>query len=835
MRRGELLAPAGEVDAAYAAFTYGADAVYAGMRRFSARAEAVNLDTGELGEVLAYAHALTPPRRVFVTVNTLIADAELPDALRVLGTLTLLGVDAVIVQDLGLARLARRHFPELTLHASTQMAIHNLEGALALRELGFRRVTLARELTLDEVRAIVDGVGDALEVEVFVHGALCYAYSGLCLYSALTRGRSGNRGACAYPCRERFRAARDGGGGGGKPLEGFAFSMKDLAQPDLLTAYRDAGVTSFKIEGRKKSPLYVACATSLYRGVLDGTLSPQERAAREQDIQTVFSRPLTELYARSARQRQVTDAATVGHRGARIGSVALAVGAGQGPAWLEFVTERRLERFDGLQVDLPDTDRPYGFGVETLHVPAGGRGRGRPVFEAPVGTRVAVLLPPGNPALPAGAPVYCGSSQAVKQRYRFDRPRAGACRVCWPVDVRVRVEATAVYADGSVRHGPFGRAPLTASVEIGGQFEPSRRPEGGEGAVRKAFDRLGESAFSLGNLVLANPEGRFVPPSLLNGLRRELAAQLQAVLDAQLAARVEEATADARSSAAPAPRIDTQVVTRGPDASPGGLADWTLHVARAQDLDALEGEDWQDVAEVIVSVEGVPADAVAETLEPLAARIGRERIRLALPLITRGWERDGLAARVRAAAAAGWRRWEAANLSAWSFLRAGGVGQGTACDLTTDWSVYVTNVAAARHVMDQGASRFVVAPEPWVSADALLRAFPEQAVMLVFGDLPLFVSETCVRSSLQGGCDGSGGCAGGDLELQSGGGDRLVVVNQGCRSITLRKQPFDFTHRAREWQLAGARHWRVDLAWRPCTPGEVAEAWRSARRRVTSA
>ncbi len=198
----ELLAPAGGPDAAFAAFHYGADAIYLGLKKFSARAEAENFTLDELAEVTAYAHSLQPRRRVFVTINTLIRQDELPELVETLAAVADIGVDALIIQDLGVYQLVRRHFPELELHASTQLAVHNRAGAEALRRFGFTRVVLARELTFEEVRDITGTAG--IETEVFIHGALCYSYSGLCLFSSQTLGRSGNRGKCAYSCRDSY-------------------------------------------------------------------------------------------------------------------------------------------------------------------------------------------------------------------------------------------------------------------------------------------------------------------------------------------------------------------------------------------------------------------------------------------------------------------------------------------------------------------------------------------------------------------------------------------------------------------------------------------------------
>ena len=206
MNEVELLSPAGSFETALAAFDAGADAVYLGLDAFSARAEAVNLSPLQLRQLLAVARP--KGRKVYVTFNTVIDDSQLDSAIERLAVLDELHPDGIIVQDLGVARIVRRNFPNLALHASTQMVAHNLEGVLALRELGFVRVVLARELPLDDIRTIARRSG--VEIEVFVHGALCYSLSGLCLFSAMEKDRSGNRGRCAYCCRLGYTDAAGG-------------------------------------------------------------------------------------------------------------------------------------------------------------------------------------------------------------------------------------------------------------------------------------------------------------------------------------------------------------------------------------------------------------------------------------------------------------------------------------------------------------------------------------------------------------------------------------------------------------------------------------------------
>ena len=190
MKKKELLAPAGDLEAGYAALFYGADAVYLGLKRFSARATAANFDESELNEFVGFAHGRG--KKVYAAVNTLVEEDELTELLKSLDICSRCRVDAVILQDFGAARIVREKYPELELHASTQMAVHNKEGALALKKLGFSRVVLARELSLAEIKDIASIPG--LETEAFIHGALCYSYSGMCLFSSLECGRSANRG-----------------------------------------------------------------------------------------------------------------------------------------------------------------------------------------------------------------------------------------------------------------------------------------------------------------------------------------------------------------------------------------------------------------------------------------------------------------------------------------------------------------------------------------------------------------------------------------------------------------------------------------------------------------
>ena len=269
----EILAPVGGKEQLLAAVRAGADAVYLGAKNFNARRSAANFGETELSEAVAYCHARNV--KVHVTLNTLVTDSELPALLEEIREIAESGADAVIVQDLAVAKLLREHCPEIAMHASTQMTVHDLAGVKEAQRLGFSRVVLSRELSLEEIKAIAAGTD--VELEVFVHGALCMCMSGACYLSSMIGGRSGNRGMCAQPCRLDFRFGE----------KDHALSLKDMSYVEHIRELAAAGVCSFKIEGRMKRPEYVAVVTKAYRAAIDG------RRVTENDMQqleAVFSR-----------------------------------------------------------------------------------------------------------------------------------------------------------------------------------------------------------------------------------------------------------------------------------------------------------------------------------------------------------------------------------------------------------------------------------------------------------------------------------------------------------------------------------------------------------------
>lgn len=295
--RVELLAPAGSPESFYGAIHAGADAVYLAGSRFGARAYAENFTTEELVKCIRYGHLLG--RKIYLTVNTLLKEHEMGELDGYLRPFYEEGLDAVIVQDPGVLRLVRESFPGLKIHASTQMTLCGSHGVSLLKAMGAVRVVPARELSLEEIRLLKERIPD-MEVECFIHGAMCYCYSGQCLFSSILGGRSGNRGRCAQPCRLPYSVYAEGT----KKLKGYPLSLKDMCTIEHIPRLVEAGIDSFKIEGRMKKPEYAAGVTESYRRHMDRYYELRERKGPKEAAESYYVekgdwKRLRSLYIRS--------------------------------------------------------------------------------------------------------------------------------------------------------------------------------------------------------------------------------------------------------------------------------------------------------------------------------------------------------------------------------------------------------------------------------------------------------------------------------------------------------------------------------------------------------
>lgn len=476
----ENLAPAGNWDALRSAVAAGADAVYLGYAAYSARAGAGNFDDQQLRDAVRFAHLHHV--RVHVTVNTLIKDGEMAGVVDVLRLLSEIRVDAVLVQDLGVLRMARRCFPDLPIHASTQMAIHNATGVRFCRNQGMTRAVLARECSAAEIALAAK---EGIEIEVFGHGAQCVAVSGECLFSSVVGGRSGNRGRCAQPCRLLYTYR-------GKTAAWL--SPRDVCMRDDLPELNKAGVASIKLEGRLKRPEYVATIANSYRNAIDAMDNGHFRKADEAEmtgLRQIFSRGgFMRGYAMGAEDAGVIDPARVSHGGVKIGRVEFAAGN-----MARVRLERSLDDGDGLQIRTAQGD------AELIY--AG--------HDTEAGQIAVVRLRP-DIRTKAGDEVYRLTSEKQLQ---------------WARSLVI----PAIPADMALIAYPGKPLALTmtdgeSSVTVTGDtVAPAQSRAMSEEDARRSLGKLSDTPFSLRSLTVQTA-GAFVPVSALNQLRREACQQL---------------------------------------------------------------------------------------------------------------------------------------------------------------------------------------------------------------------------------------------------------------------------------------------------------------------
>ena len=501
----ELLAPAGSFDAVRAAVANGANAVYLGAERFNARDEGAQLTLDELAAACRLAHQ--HGARVYLTFNVLVKPNELLDALTYLGDCVDRGIDAAIVQDIGVVRLIQRIYPTLEIHGSTQMTVHDESGALVMQRLGVERVVLARENTLDDIRAIHAAV-PGLGLETFVHGALCISYSGQCYMSGMISERSANRGSCAQSCRKDYVLTDEANGA--ELDRGYLISAKDLAAHDYLADIADAGVGCLKIEGRKKKPEYVATVTQGYRSFLtrlsEGDRSPPVLAETEPLVQ-IYSRGNTGgMYGGRAGREYITRAQPDNH--------GLTLGAVLSSTATEITVDvsHAIEAGDGIGFEPPALGGTQAIGFTVTGVRTLGQRDGR--FTQIITARQRV---------PAGWSVVRSSHAALLARARESY-------AALPTTMQQRKAQLDMRLFGSAG-GPMKLVASCDGNEVHAQSETSLAPAAARALtdtlLREQLGRLGETPFALGTLD-RNGLGAdlFLPVSAINRLRQGVVDQL---------------------------------------------------------------------------------------------------------------------------------------------------------------------------------------------------------------------------------------------------------------------------------------------------------------------
>ena len=769
-KKPEVMSPAGYWPQLRAAIESGADAVYFGLNHFTARAK-VGFTLAELPEVMRTLHARGV--RGYLTFNTLVFEHELPEAARAIAEAGRSGVDALIVQDVGILRLAREIVPTLELHASTQMSITDSNGVRFARDLGVDRVTLARELSFDEIRTIHDQTG--AELEMFVHGALCVAYSGQCFSSEAWGGRSANRGQCAQACRLPYEMVVDG------KLEPLAdarylLSPGDLCTVDEVQRILDSGAAALKIEGRYKDEDYVALTTSAYRKALDAAweghpaaLSSDEKIELEQ----VYSRGLGAHFVKGTNHQAVVNGRSPRHRGVLIGRVALVETDGVlvEPAAAHITSP--LKPGDGLVFDAADWRSPEE------------REEGGRVYEVQASGCMRLKVRFGNNAI------------------QFDRIRPGdlVWRTHDPalapkiklLQHRQLVSVKVIAHEGEPLVAAW-TLPNGESIEVRSEspLGQARNRALSHEQVHEQFNRLGGTPYQLAELTFDSEGSPFVPVSFLNELRRQAVEKLQELQTRPLTREVGDPLP------ALARLLPGEVVQPAPATEP------RLHllVRTSEQLDAALGL--------------APASITLDYLDLYGLRPSVERVR-----------KSGITA--RAASPRILKPGEARivdfllSLDCELLVRASGILHALADkphrDLIGDFSLNAANSIAAAEYFRRGIAKLT--PTHDLNAAQIVdlaRAVGGQRIeAIAYQHLPVFHTEHCVfcrfLSTGTSYLDCGRPCEKHKVELRDRvGRSHPVMADVGCRNTVFGAEAQEATTHLERWKKAGISDFRLEFA-----------------------
>jgi putative protease len=785
-RAPELLAPAGSLDAVRAAVANGADAIYLGAERFNARDEGAQLTLDELERACAL--AASRGARIYLTLNTLVKPDELADALSLLGEAIDRGIDAAIVQDVGLIRLIQRVYPGFEIHGSTQLTVHDASGAAVMRELGVDRVVLARENTLDDIRQIRDAVPD-IGLESFVHGALCIAYSGQCFMSGMISERSANRGSCAQSCRKDYLLAD--ASTGAELDRGYLISAKDLAAHDQLAALAEAGISCLKIEGRKKKPEYVATVTHGYREFLDRLATGHTAPPAFEEVQPlvqIFSRGFTPgMHVGRAGRDYITRTHPDNH------GVAIGVVAGRDGADMLIDVTSTVSVGDGLGFEPPAgvKGQTLGFAVTAV----------RSVREHGDTTRQAVAT---RVNVPAGWSVLRTSHAAL-----LERARASFAELAAPARARrTRLDLRLFGAAG---------APLKIVASADGEqlsvrgevpLSPARAHALDAARLREQLGRLGETPFALGDVDVAGlAPGLFLPVSELNHVRQRIVDELMVRRDWAAAARIAEregaiaaAIADVSDARRPVPDGLAAPNDRTPRPSFALSAEvYTVDDARA----AAAGGATEITFDPFLRHPAPPAARLRALRDELTSR--GVVLRLRTPSIVRPEERRTLDK---------WLALELPLLSGHLGLVAELAREGR--DVTADYAVNCFNQHTAGEIFRLGARRIVLSieltaaemaavTEPWSGAgfDVLVYGRPEGMTIehcvlsAAFDREPTTCRDLCVQKHPV-------------VELTDPAGYTFAVATDAaCRNRLLHSRPIEASEYLPRLWASGIRGFRA--------------------------
>lgn len=750
----ELLAPAGSLESFFAAVEAGADAVYCGLKEFSARAKAKNFTVSEMERLTTYAHR--QGKKLYVPLNTLIKETELPKLVETLSALASMPVDALIIQDLGLWRLARQLFPELPLHASTQMVTHNAAGVKMLEQMGFSRAVLARELSIDEITAIRSQT--SMEIEHFVHGALCYSISGQCLFSSYTSGNSGNRGRCGQPCRRRYTA---------RGKTGFYFSTSDLNAIALVPRLAAAGVMSFKIEGRMKNAEYVSTVVSAYRKVLDAQPHARQQAIIEAEtmLSEAFGRATTHGLLKGNAPAGIASPSTKGGIGRPLGVVEKVHGAA-----IVLTAADTIHVGDRLRIQPAASDRSgLAFTVQEMSIGQ------RPVKRAEAGSRVRIATPFKGVPLHADDQVY---KVATGKTFTLS-PEACARRLAAipPPAAPVRIQAS--FRDGRLQlMAEACGCSLRETYDV--EMEQAARSPLSQATLHGVFAKTSHDSLTLARLSAKNLPPVAIKPSRLNEIRRDLYAKLAAAVETRQAAVRHERLAQARAALLPpVPPL------------PAAAASLHVVISGPRDLELLSDPG---VAQLIVPMTPELLTAVTRQKDPAAG--WQNRIVWDVPAIIFEGEWQEFRSAVRHLRQSGFDAFRINNIGHFQLFK-----EDQSAELTAGPWLYALNSQAVLSLTELGSRRFTTSLEDDKDniGELLARTLPIPAMVPVYGPIALVTSRIPLRGVRSG------------ERLASDTGEDLLIDSASGLAVAYAGHDFSLTGRLQDVAKAGGTAFVIDL------------------------
>lgn len=716
----ELLAPAGSREALVAAVENGANAIYLAGNAFGARAYASNFDREALREAIHFAHLRKVA--IHVTVNTIVADEEMEPLRDYLRFLYEAGADAVLVQDLGVARVAHETVPDLPLHASTQMSVSSLEGVRALAELGFTRVVLARELSLKEIRHICAHA--PIEIETFMHGALCVCYSGQCLMSSMIGGRSGNRGRCAQPCRLPYTLVDEKGQDVlGDKAGSYLLSPRDLSTIDVIPDLIEADVSSLKIEGRMKRPEYVATVVRTYREAIDTYYAGKGYAVTQEerdDLAQIFNRDFTTAYLEGRPGKAMMSDRRSNNRGLLIGRVTAY-------DWDARIVTVKLSGRLGLG-DQVDFWVKVG-GRVTATISALTDAKGRAVEEGQAGDTVSFAIPSAVRDHDRVFKVYDARlMERAKETYTSGAP---VRRIPVAIAVRAAIgEPLTVTLCDAEGHRGEGRTDF-----IG---ESARKRPLSEEIIRKQVSRLGTSVYEMKSLHCDIAGEVMVPMSEINEARRKAVEALDALRLKEIEAREHR----------PEPKFTDRIARPTPKKAHFLVAVDTLGKAEAALAAGADG--------ILFGGESYEHRVIAPEEYERAWQMAREagaRIDFNTPRIVHDGQQKHVERLLAAFAAFPPDAVHVHNIAMLALVR-----RLTDFAIHADYSLISYNKQTLAFLKDYGVAGATLSPELTAKEiRQLAKESPLPLTCIVHGRLELMVSNYCVTGSFLGGC-GEGPC-----------------------------------------------------------------------------